>query len=72
MFRNVSFFRLDGAWPDSENAVSERLAVVPFKPCGPFTERSSGWIAIDSDKEKELAKRALNYARIHHQRPPHS
>ena len=57
MFRNVSFFRLDGAWPDSENAVSERLANVPFKPCGPLTERSSGWVAIDSDSSENLARR---------------
>jgi recombination associated protein RdgC len=57
MFRNLSFFRLDGSWPDSENAVSERLSQSAFKPCGPLTERSSGWVAIDPDTSDNLARR---------------
>ena len=57
MFRNVRFFRLDGDWPDSEDSVSERLAGSAFKPCGPLTERSSGWIAIDADSSDSLARR---------------
>jgi recombination associated protein RdgC len=57
MFRNVSFFRLDGVWPDSENEVSGKLELSAFKPCGPLTERSSGWVAIDPDSSDNLARR---------------
>jgi len=57
MFRNVSFFRLDGDWPGSENAVSGKLERSAFKPCGPLTERSSGWVAIDPDSSDNLARR---------------
>ncbi len=57
MFRSVRFFRLDGDWPDSEEAVSERLSGSAFKPCGPLTERSSGWVAIDADNGGSLARR---------------
>ena len=57
MFRNVRFFRLDGDWPDTEELVSERLSGSAFKPCGPLTERSSGWIAIDPDSSDSLARR---------------
>lgn len=57
MFRNASFFRLDGAWPDSENDVSERLQSAAFTPCGPLTERSSGWVAIDPETSENLARR---------------
>lgn len=57
MFRNLSFFRLQGDWPESENVVSERLERSSFKPCGPLTERSSGWIPIDPDTSANLARR---------------
>jgi len=57
MFRNAQFFRLDGDWPDSEDAVSQRLEGSAFKPCGPLTERSSGWIPIDTDSSEALARR---------------
>ena len=57
MFRSLSLFRLDGDWPESENKVSERLEHSAFKPCGPLTERSSGWVAIDPDTSDNLARR---------------
>jgi recombination associated protein RdgC len=57
MFRNAHFFRLEGAWPESEDAVSERLEGSAFKPCGPLTERSSGWVPIDVDSSETLARR---------------
>jgi recombination associated protein RdgC len=57
MFRNVHFYRLDGDWPESEDAVSRRLRGSAFKPCGPLTERSSGWIPIDADTSDTLARR---------------
>ena len=57
MFRNVRFLRLNGDWPESEEAVSERLAKSGFRPCGPLTERSSGWVPIDADRSESLARR---------------
>jgi recombination associated protein RdgC len=57
MFRNVRFFRLDGDWPESEEAVSQQLERSAFKPCGPLTERSSGWIPVDVDSSQLLARR---------------
>lgn len=57
MFRNLQLFRLQGDWPDSEAAVSEKLDGSAFKPCGPLTERSSGWVPIDTDSGETLARR---------------
>jgi recombination associated protein RdgC len=57
MFRNIQFFQLEGQWPASEAAVSEKLEQAAFKPCGPLTERSSGWVAIDPDTSDAMARR---------------
>ena len=57
MFRNVRYYRLEGVWPDGEEAVSEGLAKAGFEPCGPFTERSSGWIPVAPDSSDLLARR---------------
>jgi len=57
MFRNVRFYRLDGVWPESEEALSTSLEQAGFEPCGPLTERSSGWVAIDPDTSDSLARR---------------
>lgn len=57
MFRNVRYFHIDSAWPDSEEAVSEHLAKAGFKTCGPLTERSSGWVPVDPDTGNSLARR---------------
>src|SRR5210317_2094641 len=57
MFRNVRFYSLDGEWPESEDALSENLQKAGFEPCGPFTERSSGWVIIDADSSDALARR---------------
>jgi recombination associated protein RdgC len=57
MFRNARFFRLDGDWPDSEDAVSEKLQRSAFEPCGPLTERRSGWVPIDAESSDSLARR---------------
>lgn len=43
MFRSVRFYRLRTEWPDSEEALSEQLATAPFRPCGAYAERTSGW-----------------------------
>ena len=57
MFRNVRFYNLDSIWPDSEAALSQTLASAGFKPCGPLTERSTGWVPVDSDSSDLLARR---------------
>ena len=57
MFRNVRFFHLEGDWPDSEEAVSEKLRKSAFEPCGPLTERRSGWEPIDAESSDSLARR---------------
>ena len=43
MFRSVRFYSVSSPWPDSEQTLSERLAAAVFKPCGSYTERSSGF-----------------------------
>lgn len=57
MFRNVRFYRLDGSWPDSEETLSAKLETVGFTSCGPLTERSSGFVAVDPDTGDLLARR---------------
>ena len=57
MFRNVRYYRLDSPWPDSEEGVSEALASAGFEPCGPLTERSSGWVPVFPDASESLARR---------------
>jgi len=57
MFRNVRFYRFDGSWPEGEEALSESLEKAGFEPCGPLTERSSGWVAVDPDNSDLLARR---------------
>jgi recombination associated protein RdgC len=57
MFRNVRYYRLDGSWPENEEALSKSLEKAGFEPCGPLTERSSGWVAVDPDNSDLLARR---------------
>ncbi len=57
MFRNVRLYLLDSPWPDSEEALSENLEKAGFKPCGPLTERSSGWVPVYPDAGDSLARR---------------
>ena len=57
MFRNVRFYSLEGDWPASEEALSKNLENAGFEPCGPFTERSSGWIPVNADTSDSLARR---------------
>lgn len=56
MFRSIRWYRFDGAWPDSEERLSELLESGAFKPCGPLTERSNGWEAVVGDSDA-LARR---------------
>lgn len=57
MFRNVRYYRLDSAWPESEELLSEALESAAFTPCGPLTERSSGWVPTYADAGDSLARR---------------
>lgn len=57
MFRNVRFYRIEGDWPDSENALSQKLETAGFKACGPLTERSSGFVPVFPDNSENLARR---------------
>lgn len=57
MFRNLRYYRLEGIWPESEETASKNLQTAAFKPCGPLTERSSGWVPIDPNSSKLLARR---------------
>lgn len=57
MFRNVRFFQLNSAWPESEQALSEQLSQAAFEPCGSWSERSSGWEAPTGDADGALSRR---------------
>jgi recombination associated protein RdgC len=57
MFRNLRLYRLHSAWPTSENALSEQLEQAAFKPCGSFTERSSGWEPPAGEESPTLCRR---------------
>ena len=57
MFRNVRFYRLDSDWPGSEEELSNKLEEAGFSPCGPLTERSSGWVPVEPDAGDSLARR---------------
>ena len=57
MFRNVRYYQFDSGWPKSEELLSEALESAHFKPCGPLTERSSGWVPVHADAGDTLARR---------------
>jgi recombination associated protein RdgC len=57
MFRSVRFYSVSSPWPDSEQALSERLAAAIFKPCGSYTERSSGFEPPAGEASSSLARR---------------
>jgi recombination associated protein RdgC len=57
MFRSVRFYSVSSAWPGTEQDLSERLATAAFKPCGTYTERSSGFEAPTGSDEAPLARR---------------
>lgn len=57
MFKNVRFYRLTGAWPDAEQGVADALATAAFEPCGPLTEKTSGWEAPSPDPAGAFCRR---------------
>ncbi len=44
-FRNIRLYRITSPWPASETDLSDALNDAAFKPCGSFSERSSGFEA---------------------------
>jgi recombination associated protein RdgC len=65
MFRNARFYSIKGDWPSSEADLSEVLNKAGFTPCGPLTEKSSGWVGIDpANEETGLLARRLNGAEL--------
>jgi recombination associated protein RdgC len=57
MFRSVRFYSVSSPWPESEQALSEKLAAAAFKPCGSYTERSSGFEPPTGSDDAPLARR---------------
>ncbi len=56
MFRNVRFYRVSSPWPESEQELSDILIKNSFIPCGPLTERRSGWESPPND-DQQLCRR---------------
>ena len=57
MFRSVRFYSVSSPWPDSEQALAEKLAAAAFKPCGSYTERSAGFEPPTGSEDAPLARR---------------
>jgi recombination associated protein RdgC len=57
MLRSVRFYSVQSPWPTSEQELSEKLATAVFKPCGTYTERSSGFEPPTGTKDAPLARR---------------
>jgi recombination associated protein RdgC len=57
MFRSVRFYSVSSPWPESEQALSEKLAGAAFKPYGAYTERSSGFEPPTGSDDAPLARR---------------
>ena len=57
MFRNVRLYSCNTPWPESEEDLSAALQSAAFKPCGPLTERSSGWESPAPEAGNMLARR---------------
>jgi len=57
MLRAVRFYSVQSPWPESEQALSEKLATAAFKPCGTYTERSSGFEPPAGNDDTPFARR---------------
>ncbi len=57
MFRTVRFYRIKSAWPKTEDDLSTQLNSLAFKPCGPYSETSSGWEAPAVETPDNLCRR---------------
>ena len=57
MLRSVRFYSVSSPWPGSEQELSEKLHNAVFKPCGTYTEVSSGFEAPTGADDAPLARR---------------
>lgn len=57
MFRNVRFFRLHGAWPETGEGLSDALQAAAFRPCEAWAERSAGWEPPTGNPDAALCRR---------------
>ena len=57
MFKSLRFYRLTGAWPESEQDLAEALSAAIFRPCEPLVEKTSGWEAPVMDSARTLSRR---------------
>ncbi len=57
MFRNLRLYSFTNPWPQSEEDLSTALQGAAFQPCGPLTERSSGWEPPAPEAGDSLARR---------------
>ena len=57
MFRNLRFYRLESPWPATEEELSANLSTAGFEPCGPLTERSSGFVPVYPDAGDSYSRR---------------
>lgn len=57
MFRSVRFYSVSSPWPESEQELAEKLHNAVFRPCGTYTEKSSGFEAPTGTEGAPLARR---------------
>lgn len=57
MFKNMRFLRFTSPWPESEEKLDEALTAASFTPCGPLTEKTSGWEAPLETPDGRLCRR---------------
>jgi recombination associated protein RdgC len=57
MLRSIRFYSVSSPWPESEQALSEKLATVAFKPCGTYTEQSMGFEPPTGSEGTALSRR---------------
>jgi recombination associated protein RdgC len=57
MLRSVRFYSVSTPWPASEQELSEKLATAAFRPCGTYTERSSGFEPPTAGDDAPFARR---------------
>jgi recombination associated protein RdgC len=57
MLRSVRFYSVSSPWPETEPALSDKLAAAAFKPCGAYTEKSSGFEPPTDGASSSFARR---------------
>jgi recombination associated protein RdgC len=57
MLRSVRFYSVQSPWPESEQELSDKLATVAFRPCGTYTEQSTGFEPPTGSEGTSLVRR---------------